>query len=227
MGLDDRTLRERLSALSGDDRVPALRLAQTGLPRAEWEDMRSKITGTQSRVIPREARSDGSQLTLSLWSDALSYKTGDLLTVQARPSGDCNLTVVAVEADGLATVLYPNDTTIDNRVQAGGLVQIPADGAHSSCGSTSRAATPSWPFATRVAKRPQGIGHDFERQRFTVLGDWRTFLLQSVEREADYQKTQEDLRKFRTGAGGAEVLHDQLPQGTEDEARAALSVTVE
>ena len=77
-----------------------------------------------------------------------------------------------------------------------------------------------------TAKRPQGIGHDFERQRFTVLGDWRTFLLQTTEREAEYQKTQEDLRKFRTGAGSAETLDEQLPQGTEAEARAGLTVEV-
>ncbi len=50
--------------------------------------------------------------------------------------------------------------------------------------------------------------------------------MEAAAREADYQKTQDDLRKFRTGAGGAAVLEEQLPLGTEDEARAALSLEV-
>ncbi len=33
--LDDRTLRDRLATLNGDDKSLALRLAETGLPRAD------------------------------------------------------------------------------------------------------------------------------------------------------------------------------------------------
>ncbi len=120
-------------------------------------------------------------------------QTGDLLTVHARPSGDCNLTVIAVEADGLATVLFPNDTTVDNRVQAGALVQIPAEGAPFQLRLDKPGRHTIAAVCNAIAKRPQGIGHDFERQRFTVLGDWRTFLLQSAEREAEYQRRRKNF----------------------------------
>jgi mono/diheme cytochrome c family protein len=224
LGLKIDEARTRLAAMTGDEKVLALRLVETGLPRDEWEPLKALL---MDRSWPRDsAPLKEESLKLALWTDALAYTTGDLLTVHARPSRDCNLTVIAVEADGLATVLFPNDTTTENRVTAGTLVQIPPDGAPFQLRLDKPGRHGVVAICNATAKRPQGIGHDFERQRFTVLGDWRTFLLQTAEREAAYQKTQDELSKFRTGAGGAEMLDEQLPQGTEDEARVGLTVEV-
>jgi hypothetical protein len=226
--LDPADLRRQLEALGGGDRSLGKRLIQSGLPRDEWEPLRARLAGRPQKPAHGAAPSGSSTaLRLALWSNAAAYTAGDLLTVFARPSADCNLTVIAIEANGQATVLFPNDWTTDNRVSGGSLLQIPASqssfqfrldkpGRHGVVG-----------ICNATARRPQGIGHDFERQRFTVLGDWRTFLLETVEREAAYQKSQEDLRRFRTGAGGAETLEEQLPLGTEDEARAGFSVVVQ
>jgi hypothetical protein len=226
--LDPADLRRQLEALGGGDRSLGKRLIQSGLPRDEWEPLRARLSGRPQKPAHGAAPSASSTaLRLALWSNAAAYTAGDLLTVFARPSADCNLTVIAIEANGQATVLFPNDWTTDNRVSGGSLLQIPASqspfqfrldkpGRHGVVG-----------ICNATARRPQGIGHDFERQRFTVLGDWRTFLLETVEREAAYQKSQEDLRRFRTGAGGAETLEEQLPLGTEDEARAGFSVVVQ
>lgn len=225
--LDPADLRRQLDALGGDDRSLGKRLIQSGLPRDEWEPLRARLAGRpQKQAHGAAPTASTTELRLALWSNAASYAAGDLLTVFARPSADCNLTVIAIEANGQATVLFPNDWTTDNRVTAGSLLQVPASqspfqfrldkpGRHGVVG-----------ICNASARRPQGIGHDFERQRFTVLGDWRIFLLESVEREAAYQKTQDDLRRFRTGAGGAETLEEQLPLGTEAEARAGFSVEV-
>ncbi len=225
---DENALRDSFANLDDSKQVLALRLAETGLPRAEWELLKADLTDRSvTRAPSLPPRNPNAQsLSLELWTNAFAYKTGDLLTVHARPSGDCNLTVIAVEADGLATVLFPNDTIVDNRVAAGTLVQIPPAGAPFQLRLDKPGRHGVVAICNATARRPQGIGHDFERQRFTVLGDWRTFLLQTTEREAAYQKTQDDLRKFRTGAGPAETLDEQLPQGTEDEARAALTVEV-
>ena len=226
--LDEGTLRDSLANLDDGEQVLALRLAETGLPRADWELLKANLTDRSvTRALSlKTTAADAPSLDLALWTNAFSYKTGDLLTVYARPSADCNLTVIAVEADGLATVLFPNDAIVDNRVAAGTLVQIPPEGAPFQLRLDKPGRHGVVAICNATAKRPQGIGHDFERQRFTVLGDWRTFLLQTTEREAEYQKTQEDLRKFRTGAGPAETLDEQLPQGTEAEARAGLTVEV-
>lgn len=223
--LDEVTLRDSLADLDDSEQVLALRLAGTGLPRAEWELLKASLTDRSTRRAASLTKAAPS-FSLAMWTNAFTYKTGDLLNVYARPSGDCNLTVIAVEADGLATVLFPNDAIVDNRVSAGSLVQIPPAGAPFQLRLDKPGRHGVVAFCNATARRPQGIGHDFERQRFTVLGDWRTFLLQSTEREAEYQKTQDDLRKFRTGAGPAEILDEQLPQGTEDEARAGLSLEV-
>ncbi|MBY0226378.1 MAG: DUF4384 domain-containing protein [Hyphomicrobium sp.] len=226
--LDEHSLSERLVNLHDHEQELALRLAGTGLPRAEWELLKSKLSDRSSAraMSLKTTAAEPSSLDLALWTNAFAYKTGELLTVYARPSADCHLTVIAVEADGVATVLFPNDAILDNRVLAQTVVQIPPAGAPFQLRLDKPGRHGVVAICNAMARRPQGIGHDFERQRFTVLGDWRTFLLQTTEREAEYQKTQDDLRRFRTGAGPAETLDEQLPQGTEPEARAGLSVEV-
>ncbi len=227
LALDEAALRVRLAAVTGSQRELALQLAAHDLTRAEWEQLRAVLEG---RAVDKDATAipaGADRLRIALWTDAPAYRTGDLLTVRARPNGDCNLTLIAVESDGLATVLYPNDTSVDNRVGKGSTVLLPPPSAPFQIRLDKPGRQSVIAICNATAKRPEGIGHDFERQRFTVLGDWRTFLAETAVREAAYQKTQDDLRKFRTGAGNAETLDDQLPIGSEEEARAAVSFSVE
>jgi hypothetical protein len=228
MAIDEAALRSRLAGVTGSDAELALQLTASVLPRPEWEQLRAILEGRSvakdTTAIPTIGP-DG--LRIALWTDATAYRTGDLLSVRARPNGDCNLTLIAVESDGLATVLFPNDTTLDNRVAKGMTVQLPPPSAPFQLRLDKPGRHAVIAVCNATAKRPQGIGHDFERQRFTVLGDWRTFLAETALREAAYQKTQDELRKFRTGAGNAEKLDDQLPIGSEEEARAAVSFSVQ
>ncbi len=220
-------LRERIRFLSEDDAIPGIRLFQSGLPRTEWEPLKALLAGHRPVQAMQPPTTDtAATLHLDLWTDVVTYKAGDLLTLFAQPSADCHLTIVAVEASGLATVLFPNDTAIDNKISGGTTLQLPPPGAPFQFRLDKPGRHGLVAICNAVAKRPQGIGHDFERQRFTVLGDWRTFLIETAEREAAYQKTQEDLRKFRTGAGGAQTLEEQIPLGTDAETRAALSLDV-
>ncbi len=218
-------LRDRLASVSGSDAILGIRLLQSGLPRGEWEILKARLAGRQPPQ-PLQSPASTADLELALWTDAISYKAGDLLTLYAAPSGDCHLTIVAVEAGGLATVLFPNDTATDNKIKAGNTLQLPPASAPFQLRLDKPGRHSLVAICNAVAKRPQGIGHDFERQRFTVLGDWRAFLRETAEREAAYQKTQEDLRKFRTGAGRAETLEEQIPLGTDAETRAAITLTV-
>jgi hypothetical protein len=219
-------LQGRLASRRGEDATLALRLSQTGLPRADWEALKAALDGRATPPPAAGAAASSPSLRLALWTDQIAYRAGDLLTVRARPTAECNLTLVAIEADGVATVLFPNDTVVDNRVAAGSVVQVPPAGAPFQLRLDKPGRQSLVAICNAQARRPEGIGHDFERQRFTVLGDWRAFLATTAEREAVYQKTQDDLRRFRTGAGGAEALDQQLPVGTEDETRAGLSFEV-
>ena len=228
MAIDEATLRMRLAAVTGSHAELALQLAARELSRTEWQGLRATLEGREvgkdTAAMPNVV---AEKLRIALWTDAPAYRTGDLLTVRARPNGDCNLTLIAVESDGLATVLYPNDTSVDNRVGKGMMVLLPPPSAPFQIRLDKPGRQSVVAICNATAKRPEGIGHDFERQRFTVLGDWRTFLAETAVREAAYQKTQDDLRKFRTGAGNAEMLDDQLPIGSEEEARAAVSFSVQ
>lgn len=220
-------LRERIRLLSEDDAIPGVRLFQSGLPRIEWEELKALIAGRQPPQATQPPAPDtAANLHLALWTETTNYKAGDLLTLYAQPSADCHLTIVAVEAGGLATVLFPNDTATDNKIKAGTTLQLPPPSAPFQFRLDKPGRHGLVAICNAIAKRPQGIGHDFERQRFTVLGDWRTFLMETAEREAAYQKTQDDLRKFRTGAGGAQTLEEQIPLGTDAETRSALSLDV-
>jgi hypothetical protein len=220
-------LRNRIRLLSEDDALPGVRLLQSGLLRSDWESLKAIIAGRQPpQPVQTPATDASTSLQLALWTETISYKAGDLLTLYAAPSADCHLTIVAVEAGGLATVLFPNDTATDNKITAGTTLQLPPPGAPFQLRLDKPGRHGLVAICNAVAKRPQGIGHDFERQRFTVLGDWRTFLLETAEREAAYQKTQDDLRRFRTGAGRAETLEEQIPLGTDAETRAAITLTV-
>jgi mono/diheme cytochrome c family protein len=225
--VDAGELRRQLEELAGEERTLGRRLMQTGLPRDEWEKLKARLSGrADQKTAPAPSATQLPGLRLALWTNATDYRSGELFTVYARANADCNLTVVAIESTGLATVLFPNDAITDNRVGGGMLVQIPARDAPFQIRLDKPGRHGVVGICNANARRPQGIGHDFERQRFTVLGDWRTFLLETVEREAAYQKAQEELRKFRTGAAGAAVLEEQLPIGAEDEARAGLTVDV-
>jgi hypothetical protein len=220
-------LRDRIRFLSEDEAIPGVRLFQSGLPRAEWETLKAHIAGRQRpKPIETTATQAAMDLHLALWTETTTYKAGDILTLYALPSADCHLTIVAVEAGGLATVLFPNDTATDNKIKGGTTLQLPPPSAPFQFRLDKPGRHGLVAICNAVAKRPQGIGHDFERQRFTVLGDWRTFLIETAEREAAYQKTQDDLRKFRTGAGRAETLEEQIPLGTDAETRAAISLDV-
>ncbi len=187
------------------------------------------MAGHDEPAAVSTATDDGfaNPLSLAVWTDALSYRTGDLLTINAEPSRDCHLTLVAIEANGLATVLFPNDSATDNKVAAGTRVSVPASGAPYQLRLDKPGRQSIVGICHAHAKRPEGIGHDFERQRFTSLGNWRQFLGSSPEREAAYRKMQEDMRRFRASRGGPpEPPEEQVPVGTEDEARSALSFVV-
>ncbi len=221
----------RLASVKGDTAALAHRLRQGPLPRAEWQALRANLD--DAKGLAEQAASPGGPMSgalrVSLWSEATAFKQGDLLTVNAQATADCYLTIIAVEPNGQATVLFPNDFEQDNRLTAGRAISVPASGAQYLLRLDKPGSQGLVGICHANAKRPEGIGHDFERQRFTSLGDWRAFLATSNEKEAEYQRIEENGRKFRArrrGADAPEKPAEQLPVGTENEGRAGLSIEV-
>ena len=113
-----------------------------------------------------------------------TYAKGDALTLRVASTADCHLTLVSVDVRGRATVIFPSELASSNALAANQEMTVPAADA---------------PYLLRV-KEPgkervialcnlgtgaaDGIRHDFERQRFTDLGEYRAFLAKAIAAEA-------------------------------------------
>lgn len=242
MGIRPRAMESRLveSAREGppDMRDPAIRLAQSTIARREWEAMKARLSGAPSAPDDKagydEARaSTDGRLILDLWTDRIGYTVGDLLAIRARPSRDCYLTLVAVEPDGTATVLFPSDFARESRISGGTVLGIPGPGAEYQVRLDDPGRHRVIGICNTRVPRPEGVGHDLERQRFTMLGDWRSFLATTAEREGAYKAEQEAARRFRSRSRrrtnrvpDVEVPEQVLPLETEQEARAGVTIVV-
>ena len=124
-----------------------------------------------------------------LTSERISYRVGDRLRLSVRTSADCDIMLISLDRRGRATVLYPNDLEATTMLPAGRELRVPADGA----GYAFRLAEPGTERIVALCSTGgpaiDGITHDLERQRFTDLGDYGTFLTQAVAGEAEQRKS--------------------------------------
>ncbi len=242
-GVAPQAFAERLKSFDGaeDAQVLALRLRQAPLSRAEAERLYVSLrTGQPAAGSAPPAAARG--LQLALWSETPNYRAGQLFAVYAAPSADCHLTVVSVDPQGRATVLYPNDFDQDNLVRGGRVQRIPARNGAYQLRLKDKGVETLVAMCDTRAKAPDGIEHDFERQRFTILGNWRNFL-RGVANGATNGATlarRDAERPGRRGARGrngearaesrSEPRSDsraEAEQRPEASARAAIQVTVD
>ena len=203
----------------------ARRLQQGALPRSELEKLSTLMLGA---VVPPTAVAPGgflrdtkTEIGLSVWIDKPLLAAGDLVTVKAEPDTDCFLTVISVDAQGKATVLFPNDFEADNLVSAGATHSIPgpdapyqlrfkADGTETLMARCSTSAVP-----------PTGIEYDFERQRFTVLGNWENFIQDTLVTDAELRRNPEKAERARSAK--AQALRRRQARGERVEERLGTS----
>lgn len=218
-GLDAAAFIERLKSYDGseDMQLVALRLRQGLISRPEAEQLYLALRGRRSTAAltadgggtpaaapiaaqapsPAQAatsdfsaaRSEAADLQVALWSDSSNYRAGQLMTVFAAPTKDCHLTVIGVDSAGKATVLFPNDFEQDNLVRGGRVQRIPARNSPYQLRLKVAGAETVVALCETNAKNPSNLEHDFERQRFTVLGNWRNFLNAAVEKAAEDRRT--------------------------------------
>lgn len=113
---------------------------------------------------------------LVLKTGPVSLKVGDVLRVTARATESCYLTLINVDRNGRGTVVFPNDFEQNNFIEAGKEIRVPADGAPYLFRLRESGRETVVGVCQTVNKSFAGIKHDFERQRFTELGDYKTFL---------------------------------------------------
>lgn len=231
-GVTPRDLKETLSGADGDLLVPARRLAYGALPRAPWQRLSAALDGGAATGIEAAMPDDekSAALDVVLWPDAPFYRPRDLVTFNVRVGRACHLTLIGVDGDGQAIVLFPNELEPDNLVAPAVTVKVPGhDGGYQfrfdKAGEETVVA-----ICQRHARRLEGIDYDHERQRFAILGDWRTFLRTAPELEKEIRKKAEAeaARRKRRRRPPLEPEPPPVdPEGPPMEGRAAIAVTVD
>jgi hypothetical protein len=230
-GVAPAVLAAQLAAVGGEFLLPARRLMHTPLPRPAWDSL--------SRALDGEAR-PGSALSgappsdtaidVVLWSDQPGYRPRDLVTFNVAVGRACHLTLIDIDREGKAVVLFPNELEPDNLIAPGVVVRIPGHDAGYQFRFERSGEEQIVAICQRKSPRPAGIAYDYEKQRFAILGDWRTFLRNIPEREKAI-RARDDAeaarRKRRGRPASAEEPPAVDPEGPPAEGRAAISITIE
>lgn len=218
----DRPTAEQLEAIR--DWIEGLAGGARNLSRTSTPEPSKARDASDDQRDPRPAPD------FSLHADQPVYKSGDPITFHVRTAGDCHLTVISVNPRGVATVLFPNEFEPRNQLVASQELQLPSatapyvlrarwPGRETLVGICSTSATP-----------PVGIRHDYERQRFTVLGDWRRHLAKAVALAGDDkqagQKTRTGRVRGRRKDNGARGTDAEGPEPAATEVRKAIAVEV-
>jgi mono/diheme cytochrome c family protein len=167
--------------------------------------------------------------TLVLTAEETRFKVGDTFSVTARATEACNLTLIAVDRNGRGTIIWPNDFEPDNRLVAGKEVIVPPPDGPYQFRFDAPGRETMIGICLATSKTPSGIRHDFERQRFTELGDYRGFLNRTLANEpaarAEAQKAEQQARGARRAIRRTDIPAPPVPPG-EAQARASIQLEV-
>ncbi len=232
-GLTVVETRERLSRLPLELATSGRRVLATTASRGEADRILMRLApdggATEAAVKVEAPLEPRTEFELLLWSKADVYQSGDLATFHARSNQDCYLTLVSLDRSGQATVLFPNEFEQNNLLAAGKDLTLPVDGAAYQFRLRDKGRETLVGICQTGTKSPEGLSHDFERQRFTMLGDWRAHLAQAPLPSGRVQpvaepargKPQRRLRVRPAGAAQAEAKG-----GPDLQARTAITYEV-
>ena len=245
-GLVADDLLRRLGDVPEPMKPAVRRLKQGVVSRTEFNQLAAFATREPNSAVlpaptPEVVTAANRNLDLQMWPTQDRYKVGELAAFLVQSNMDCYLTLISVDAAGRGTVLFPNEFEQNNLLLADKPLRVPNETAPFQLRLKTPGRETVVGICTIVAKTPDGITHDYERQRFTILGDWRTFLGQlSLEEGADAKSNQAEARPRprppqRTRARGtgvaapptAAVGPTEKPVAPAVEMQARTAVTVE
>jgi mono/diheme cytochrome c family protein len=128
---------------------------------------------------PSNAAADRGQ-GLVVYSDKTQYRRGDNLRLYVRTDTNCHLTVISIDTRGRGTAIYPNDFETNTLLGAGQELQLPAPDAAYTFRLNQPGRETIVALCSQTPGLIDGIRHDFEKQRFTDLGDYATFLAKNA-----------------------------------------------
>jgi mono/diheme cytochrome c family protein len=176
------------------------RLNYGQLPRDELNALLPSLYALRSATNPADAvaqqaalpsvksLSKPDKIDIVLKASKSTYRTGDLLSLSARASSNCHMTIVNVDAAGRGTVIFPNDFEQNNAVEAGIELKFPSAAAPYQFRLKDKGRETIIAVCTASQKSADGIVHDFEKQRFTELGEYRSFISRVFSADPDERK---------------------------------------
>jgi mono/diheme cytochrome c family protein len=213
------------SAVPRDGIVPPIQVGEP--PETATERTSEPVTPPSPEASPQAAPTSG-PLTLHLAFEKPRYVTDDVLIVRATPSAACHLTLIGIDPRGRATVLFPSDFEPNNRIDAGQTLELPKAGSGYRFRLSQKGRQTIVGLCSTTQKAPPGLTHDFERLRFTELGDYEAFVqrawdaaIYGTEKSGDGTET----RRPRRDRGNQNAPPAPSAPGTE--ARTAIEVVVE
>lgn len=225
--------RKTLMNVEGDLLVPSRRLAYGAISRDTWQRLSRTLDGGSNAHIEkdREKTDRSGAVDIVIWPDQPTYRPRDLVTFNARVDKACHLTLIGVDGEGQATVLFPNELEPENLVAPSVTVRVPGNAAGYQFRFDKAGEETVIAICQRDARRPEGIAYDYERQRFALLGSWKDFLRTAETREKEIRARQEAQAARRKRRGrGAPVEAPPPPVAPEDkgvEGRTAITIVVE
>ncbi len=189
----------------------------------------ASATGVDAQPSPAY-RDRPDPLDLILKTNKVAFATGELLTINARATEPCYLTLINIDRNGRGTVVFPNDFEANNLLDAGMDIRVPAEGAPYQFRMRDKGRETIVGICLAGQKTPAGIKHDFERQRFTELGDYRAFLKRTATLELDERNPPKAATTSRltTPRGRRNRVEQPEPSRTGDpQARTAIQITVD
>lgn len=231
-GMTPRALATALDAVGGEFLHPARRLMYGALSRAAWESLSRALDGeARPGSADKSAPASDSEIDVLLWTDKPFYAPRDLVAIGVSVSRACHLTLIDVDRDGKAVVLFPNELDQDNLVAPGVDVRIPGKDAGYQFRFEKSGEEQIVAICRRKERNPDGISYNYEKQRFESLGDWRAFLRTTAEREKEIgaRADADSARRRRRGrtTAGTEGRAIGADDPVSAEGRAAVTVTID
>jgi cytochrome c553 len=227
LGLSAADLDLLLVRLSGAAGAAAQRLRRDAIARADALNVYAALYNDGGNTNSPAVEMRSQPMVLALWPYADTYSVGDTATIVVESNSNCYLTVIDVDTRGQATVLFPNEFERDNALVAGRRQKIPAPEAPYRFRLNDRGKETLVGICTATSRPIDTVRHDFERLRFTVLGDWQSFQLRAYEDVAKPPPPQRERRQVRRrGAPPPRTVIAAERRGFEPQARAAATLEV-
>ncbi len=206
------------------------RLAFGPVPRTAVDAVLAEIAQRLGREIPSGAPPPVVTLAstapeLVLKAERPVFQSGDLLALTVRANINCHLTLLTLDAKGRATVLYPNEFDPDAVIEAGRELRFPGERAPYQFRLREKGYETLIGICAANTKTVDGIRHDYEKQRFTELGDYRAFLSRTWPNRDTADAKPPRGRSARRAGETAEPTPPAAK--TDPQARAAIRIRIE